>query len=297
MSILRVWVLNRSGPITRFQGFVMRHVQAVVSALVGFVVGVVVTAGLVPSAAAPDSTERVLVFGDSMTAQFTDDPGDPMQGWWSILGERHGLEMVTSAQGGGGLVKKGAGCYGTAIRERATKVISRVRPTIIIVAAGYNDDSVCGSDGRTKPTNAGWRAAEAVRVFERIGQAAEDAGMSRSDVVVTVPWGTLKLDKRTRVVIDYMTAARAAGLRFVNVRRFQVGETIDRTHPNRLGATLIADTLERTIATTLLSHDPAARTAPSPTASPAPTPTVSPEVELTPEIVPTPSVQGPPPPG
>lgn len=273
----------------------MRRFVGVSWGAVGLVVGLLVGTALGPTAAVPERHERVLVFGDSMTAQYTDDPGDPMQGWWSIVGERHGLEMVTSAQGGGGLLKKGSGCYGTAVRERASRVVERVRPTMILVAVGYNDKTIC-INGRGMPINAGFRSAKVASALEQIGAAAESVGMKRSDVVVTVPWGSLRLAERGPVVSDFAAGAKAAGLRFVNVRRFQAMETIDKTHPNRLGATVLADALERTVVNILRSRTgPPPSTAP--TTPPPPAPSVTPESELAPEIVPDPALQAPPPQG
>src|SRR5690606_41412260 len=76
---------------------------------------------LAPSSAsaAPEPRDgTVLVFGDSITAHHTDDPGETMQGWWSILADRRNLTPIVSAQGGGAILKPGFGCYGSGIRDR-----------------------------------------------------------------------------------------------------------------------------------------------------------------------------------
>ncbi len=247
----------------------MRRLVAVSCGVVGLVVGLLVGTALVPSSAEPTSHERLLVLGDSISGQYTDDPGDPMQGWWSMLGQRHGWETVVSAQAGGGLMKKGYGCYGTAVRERAASVIRRVRPTVIVVALGYNDIYVCknGSGIKMSPT---FRATAAAKAFQQIGDTAEAVGMRRSEVVVTVPWGTLRGSDRSSVVLDYRKGALAAGLSFVNVPRFTAAQTRDLTHPNRIGSQLLADLVGRLVMLRLDSRPAAAEPAARQTTPAAP---------------------------
>lgn len=272
----------------------MRRFVGVSWGAVGLVVGLLVGTALGPTAAVPERHEHVLVFGDSITSQYTDDPGDPMQGWWSMLGQRQGWETTISAQAGGGLVKKGFGCYGTAVRERAAAVMRRVRPTVVVVALGYNDVSVC-SKGRATPVNAAFRDMAAAAAFEQIGRVAEEVGMRRSDVVVTVPWGTLRRTDRARVATDYRDGAREAGLTFVNVPRFVPEQTRDLTHPNRLGSAMLADRLEAVIVRAVASRperpDPvvdvptparSTATTPAPTSTPTPTTSTSPSPEAAP---------------
>lgn len=193
-----------------------------------------------PASAVED--ERLLVFGDSMTAQYTNDFGDPMQGWYSIVAQERGWDVERSAQGGGGLIKKGFGCSGTAVRERFASTIAQHRPTKIIQAVGYNDRHVC-INGRAVPIADSFRRSAAVKAMDLLARTAEANGMSRSDVYVTVPWGTLNVRDRNPVVTAYKAAAEQAGLTFINVRRFNLDETRDKTHPNRKGAEMIARTL------------------------------------------------------
>lgn len=194
-----------------------------------------------PAASAPDWRDGVvLVFGDSITSRYTDDPGDPMQGWWSKLAAERNLYPVTSAQGGGGLIKKGDGCNGTAVRERSGAVIDRVKPDEIWIAVGKNDTRVC-INGVAVKISPSFRERAATAAFAKIATEAVAAGVDLRNVYVTVPWGTSGLSYRKSVVLTFASASRAAGLTFINVPRMDTTMTRDGTHPNAKGNAYIAD--------------------------------------------------------
>lgn len=199
-----------------------------------------------PVQSEPQPTATALVLGDSFTSKYTDDSGDPLQGWWSLIGDDRGWSMVTSAQGGGGIIKKGTGCYGTTIRERDAAVIDRVRPDWIIVAAGANDVWVC-IDGHARKASTSWRTTAMIKEFAKIGTLADQYGIPRSHVVVTVPWGTLDGSARHELVTEIAGAATKAGLSWVNAPRFQSSQTLDGTHPNREGSEFLASVVLRRI--------------------------------------------------
>lgn len=185
--------------------------------------------------------EEVLVFGDSITAHHTDDPGDNMQGWWSILAEERNMTPYVSAQGGGAILKPGFGCYGTAIRERFQEVVERVQPDEIWIASGRNETSVC-INGSSTPVNAGFRTTALNNFFEFAAEVADANGIPRDRVFVTTPWGTINVTQRHDIVIDMMQA-RNHGLKFINIPRLDDTLTRDGTHPNREGSEYIAATL------------------------------------------------------
>src|SRR5690606_41215397 len=111
----------------------VNRIYAVLAAL-----AVAALALLAPSsaAAAPEPRDgTVLVFGDSITAHHTADPGETMQGWWSILADRRNLTPIVSAQGGGAILKPGFGCYGSGIRDRFQAVVERTQPDEIWIAS------------------------------------------------------------------------------------------------------------------------------------------------------------------
>lgn len=184
----------------------------------------------------------VLVLGDSITSQYTDDPGDPIQGWWSILAERRGLTPIISAQAGGGLIKKGYGCAGTGVRERSTAVINRVRPDEIWLAIGVNDLHVCIS-GHPVPIAPSFRAKAATAYFAGLAQLADQLGIPRANIYVTTPWGTRDIRYRHDVVVTFQAAAVAAGLTYINLPRLGTELTRDTAHPNTAGNRYIADFL------------------------------------------------------
>jgi lysophospholipase L1-like esterase len=221
----------------------LKRLAAALSTLV--VGAAVAVASFVAPASGPTGAEdpTVLVFGDSITAQYTDDPGETMQGWWSILADRRGFTPVISAQGGGAILKPGFGCYGSGIRNRFQAVVERVQPDEIWIASGRNETNVC-VNGVTTPVNAGFRRTALAAFFETAGQVAEANGIPRSKVYVTAPWGTVQITQRHDVVVDMRDGARAAGLTFINTPRLDDTLTRDGTHPNRQGSLYIADTLE-----------------------------------------------------
>jgi lysophospholipase L1-like esterase len=219
----------------------MNRIYAVFAAL-----AVAALALLAPSSAsaAPEPRDgTVLVFGDSITAHHTDDPGETMQGWWSILADRRNLTPIVSAQGGGAILKPGFGCYGSGIRDRFQAVVERTQPDEIWIASGRNETSVC-INGAGTPVNPGFRRTALAAFFEKAGQVAEANGIPRSRVYVTTPWGTVNATQRHDVVVDMRDGARAAGLTFINTPRLDDTLTRDGTHPNRRGSEYIANTLE-----------------------------------------------------
>lgn len=196
---------------------------------------------LTSSVAPPPRAGDVLVFGDSITAHHTDDPGDPMQGWWSILAAQRDLTPYVSAQGGGAIIKPGFGCYGTAIRQRFQATVERVQPDEIWIASGRNETSVC-IDGSSVPVNAGFRTTALNNFFAFAGEVADANGIPRDKVYVTTPWGTVNGTQRHDIVVDMMQA-RNHGLTFINIPRLDDTLTRDGTHPNREGSEYIAATL------------------------------------------------------
>jgi lysophospholipase L1-like esterase len=205
-------------------------------------VALAVVTAMSPVRSATSSTPVALVLGDSITQRYTDDPGDPMQGWWSMVGRKLGWDMVTSAQDGDGIVKKGSDCYGTAIRERQAAVVERVRPDWILVEAGYNDRTVC-VDGQVKTAAVKWRAGAMTKAFAGLAALADRYGIARNHVVVTVPWGPAAVQYRHEVVIEISTAAKAAGLSWVNVPRFTADQVYDGKHPKRAGSVYLASVM------------------------------------------------------
>lgn len=198
--------------------------------------------GGIPAQASPDPRPgEVLVFGDSITAHHTDDPGDNMQGWWSILAAQRDLTPYVSAQGGGAVLKPGFGCYGTGIRDRFEEVVERVQPDEIWIASGRNETSVC-IDGSSTPVNAGFRTTALNNFFAHVAEVADANGIPRDRVYVTTPWGTVNIQHRHDIVIDMMQA-RNHGLTFINTPRLGDELTRDGTHPNREGSEYIAATL------------------------------------------------------
>jgi lysophospholipase L1-like esterase len=213
----------------------------ILSIITAAIVAAIVTVQPADAKADPrDGT--VLVFGDSTTMQYTDDPGDPQQGWWSRLAAVRNLEPVISAQFGGGLIKKGNGCEGTAVRERSTAVINRVRPDEIWFALGRNDTDVCVK-GRKTPISPTFRNKATTAYFAQLAALADTNGIPRTSIYVTTIWGTKDITLRHDVVTTFATAAKAVGITYINTPRLPLTHTRDATHPNTTGNAYVAELL------------------------------------------------------
>ncbi len=60
----------------------------------------------------------IVVVGDSITARYNDQPGDAMQGWWSIVGRHYDAQVTTYAQSGSGYLRPGRMCTGDRFIDR-----------------------------------------------------------------------------------------------------------------------------------------------------------------------------------
>lgn len=184
------------------------------------------------SGLAPDG---IVVVGDSITARYDDTPGDPRQGWWSMVARHVGAPVQTYAQSGSGYLRRGGACDGTTFDQRE-KALSG-HPSILIIEGGRNDWAVCRDDRVSLATNA--EITEAVNDY--LDQVQESLPDTRV-MVLDPPWGPLQPVEGLRVSRIVRVAAEDHGFEYVDTSGTLTPENvIDGVHPNRAGSVAIAE--------------------------------------------------------
>jgi len=182
----------------------------------------------------------VMVVGDSITSWFSNEPGSPSQGWWSMLGRQIGASSVrTSAEGGSGMNVQGNQCTGTAFGQRLQHL---QRADILIVEVGRNDYKSCGSDRLLRYMSAESQRPGVETYVRALSARVAELGMRPSQVWFVTPWGTREEAAREAMQGIIRTAATAPdiGFSFIETPVLPASMTIDGIHPNRRGNTLLA---------------------------------------------------------
>jgi len=177
----------------------------------------------------------IIVVGDSITARYDDTPGDPRQGWWSMVARHFDAPVETYAQSGSGFLRRGTGCDGTIFAERDKALTGS--PSILIIEGGRNDWAVCRDDRVALATNA--EIAEAVDDYLQL--VADALPSSTRVFVLGPPWGPAQPLERLRVTRLVQASAEAHGFEFIDTTGTLPPEhVIDGIHPNRAGSVAIA---------------------------------------------------------
>lgn len=189
-------------------------------------------------AVVPDTApHEIVVVGDSITARYNDQPGDPDQGWWSVVGRHYGASVRTYAQSGSGYLREGLGCTGNRFRDRP-QAFDGPTPSIFIVEGGRNDWSQC-VDGRFR-TATDAQIAAAVDAY--LGSLRRSLPPSTRIMVLGPPWGPTQPLEGLRVTAIVRESAVSHGLEFVDTRgTLDTDRVVDGVHPNRAGSLEIAD--------------------------------------------------------
>lgn len=185
------------------------------------------------SKVAPDG---IVVVGDSITARYNDEVGDPEQGWWSVVARHYNAEVDTYAQSGSGYVRPGKRCEGTTFAER-TEALEQ-QPSIFLIEGGRNDWAYC-VNGRFRTASNDLIRTEVDDYFNAVR-----ASMPRSTrvIVLSPPWGPAQRLDGMRVTQIIKSAAEAHDFEFVDTSNtLGPGEVNDGIHPNRAGSLEIAD--------------------------------------------------------
>ena len=193
------------------------------------------------SKVAPDG---IIVVGDSITARYNDKPGDPMQGWWSMLGHQLGAQVTTYAQSGSGYLRPGhdgreGACQGTRFIDR-DQVFNGPPPSMVIIEGGRNDWSRCSKGRYVTASDTVIRRAvdtylDALQTF---------LPRSTRIIVMGPPWGPQDPLDGLRVTSIVEAAAKQHGLQFVSTSGdLTPSRVLDGKHPNRAGSWAIADSM------------------------------------------------------
>ena len=208
----------------------MKQMIAIAALTVGF------TAGSMTAAEARDN--RMTVVGDSITARYNDNPGDPDRGWWSRLGAKHGMRVTTSAISGTGFINKGSACSHNNYLQRISEV-AKSRPDVLIVEGGRNDFHKCGKRLSKKQIKRG-----VDKYFDSLDRIVKRNKIKR--VYVVTIWGTNFSKHRPRVTKIVKARAAESGYPF---KAITLGNsmTVDKTHPNTRGNVKIYRQMNRFI--------------------------------------------------
>lgn len=193
-------------------------------------------------AQAGDSRSMVVV-GDSISASYNDEPGSPLQAWWSLVARELGYTATVLAEAGSGYQRPGAGCTGTAFGDRPG-VFDQPPPDLVVVEGGRNDWARCDGTDLVE-VDPGVVLAAADDFLGRLTRAYPEARI----VVLAPPWGPLQLRYADDVTAAVETAADRHGCEFVRMDGVLPEErTPDGVHPDLGGSQAIAETVLRALA-------------------------------------------------
>ena len=180
----------------------------------------------------------MLVVGDSISASYNDEPGSPLQGWWSLVARELGYAPTVLAEAGSGYQRPGAECTGTAFGDRPG-VFDQPAPDLVVVEGGRNDWARCdGTDLVEVEPEIVLAAAD--DFLGRLTRAYPDARV----VVLAPPWGPLQQRYVDDVTSAIEVAAERHGCEFVAMDGVLTPtRTPDGVHPDIGGSKAIAETV------------------------------------------------------
>lgn len=183
------------------------------------------------SAEEPAENPTMLVFGDSMSARMV-TTADQM--WWGRVASQYGLTPVLSAQDGSGYWARGNKCRGTKFGERLS-AIREVKPTVIVVAGGFNDTHGCDARYRKVPIKKTSSKRGVTLGMAALAAEVDKAGLPRSTVYITTPWGTEKKAAHYWMWRWQKSEAARFGFVYRTVRFNDRADTFDGIHPTGEG--------------------------------------------------------------
>ncbi len=291
-----------------------RHVRTILVALA------TTALFIVPSLTAPSATaaskakkaqptRTMVVIGDSITSTYNDRRGSNRRGWWSYLGSKLKVRVITHAERGSGYGKHGKShdgstrCIGTTFEQRLHDPVVRrdLRAArVVVIAGGVNDFMTCtalpGGGHVLVPSSPEVLRAQVGRTLALVNAIRPG---KRSSVYVTVPYGPAasRAANKTWIVSTIRDAAVTAGFGYVDTAGLTLAgpRTHDGCHPNARGS-------RRMYRDFLTGSDiirwapgrsrPAPRPRPSTPTPPAPArPTAPPPTSSTPATPPPPAVE------
>lgn len=179
----------------------------------------------------------IVVVGDSITARYNDEPGDEMQGWWSIVGRHYDAGVTTYAQSGSGYLRPGLMCSGNRFIDRQQAFVSNA-PSLFIIEGGRNDWAQCEDNRFVTSTDEA--VVHAVDTY--LGTLRTFLPRSTRIIVMGPPWGPVDPGNGERVTSIIEAAAARHGLEFIpTTGALTASRVVDGVHPNRAGSVAIAD--------------------------------------------------------
>ena len=194
-------------------------------------------AGGKASATSVVARRGIVVVGDSITARYNDQPGDGMQGWWSMVGRHYDAKVTTYAQSGSGYLRPGEMCSGNRFIDRQA-AFTGAAPSLFIIEGGRNDWAECeGHHFVTAPDATIEHAVDGyfstLRTF---------LPRSTRIIVMGPPWGPADPENGKRVTAIIQSLAEKHGLEFISTTgALTQRRVVDGVHPNRLGSVAIAN--------------------------------------------------------
>ena len=201
--------------------------------LAAIVAALVLTPALATAGTCEDpEPRRLTVVGDSITARYNNIPGDPNEGWWSMVGTAMGYETTKVAMSGVGFLRKQPDCNGTRFGGLLRDVIAS-EPDIIIVAGGRNDWRDCASGAHQS------RAVVSdtiFRYFRALDARLDDMGLYPNAVYMMSPWGAAA-SSHMWIRGEVKRQGEKFGFTWISTSYLQDGHgwTSDRTHPTLAG--------------------------------------------------------------
>lgn len=178
----------------------------------------------------------IVVVGDSISARYNDEPGDPHQAWWSVTARRFDADVRTYAQSGSGYLRPGLRCSGDRFIDRSAAYTGDA-PSILIVEGGRNDWARCVDGTFVWSTDVEVKRA----VDTYLDVLLAHVPSSTRIVVLGPPWGPLDQTNAERITHIIRTSAQEHGIQFVSTRgALTADRVVDGTHPNRAGSLAIA---------------------------------------------------------
>lgn len=184
-------------------------------------------------------TSTLVVFGDSISAQFNDLPGDARQGFWSMVAHELGARPQVLAEGGAGFVNRGlVGCKGSTFLQQLARpeVAEAVAAAgAVVIEGGRTDTQVCRRGGGYDLVP-NWQVRRAAGAF--MTEVQRLRGPDPTCTIVVVPWGPAgRVDNRNRITRVVEEAATRQGFTFVETVGLLTRRTTweDGVHPTRAG--------------------------------------------------------------
>lgn len=197
--------------------------------------------------AVPRRGASITVIGGTSTSRFSDEPGSPSQGWWSIAGRRVGATSITvSAEGSSSITAAGNKCAGTTFGQRLRYLRTS---DIVIVEAGADNHLVC-NHGRARTVSRAESRRLIKHFVDQLGRRVDQLGIRRDHVFFVSPRGPLSGERGAKLRSYIKTYANRSysGFSYIETPRLHTYQSIDGAQPNSRGQRVIGQQVVRAIA-------------------------------------------------